>query len=273
MSKISIIVKYDIAKIVSSRAVVGYVLSFVPLGLGLAYLGLLGFRELGLTGIGPISASLINFVLLISGLVSLSLAALSIVSEKERGFLARVLSQPVSRREYLIGKYISILVAVVLSTAAGFGIAALFISTVLTPVELITYLKFVAIATVYLFSTTSIGMLISVASRSRFDAILSAIAIWFFFTTLYQMVITYIDVVWRLSWTQLAATALANPVEAARLMYVQTLDPNLIYLGQGGVYFAAAYGPYIWLLSTISLAAWGFASIVLAIYIFSRADI
>jgi len=183
------------------------------------------------------------------------------------------LAQPVARRSYLLGKFLSHYLAVVLSTAAGFGIAALFASSVLGSGDVWTFLNFVAVALAYLAPMSAIGLYISVTSESRFSAIIIATATWFIFTTVYQLAITAVDAVLALSWEQIAFSALANPVEAARLLFIYILDPRLVYLGQVGVYFAQAFGPLIPFAALASLGIWTFAFLGLGILTMEKVDL
>jgi len=273
MPKMLIIAKYELARLMFSRVIWFYILSYIPLGAGIVYLGVYGYRELGLSGFGPIAASLVNFALLLSGLVSVAVASLSVVGERERGFLRLVLAQPVDRRSYLLGKFLSYYFGVAVATTAGFGITAFFASLVLGSGDVWIYLGFVAVALAYLAPMSAVGMFISVVSESRFSAILAAIATWFIFTSVYQLVITSADTIFKLSWRQIAFSALANPVEAARLLYIYLLDPRLVYLGQVGVYFAREFGPLIPFAALASLGSWTLVFLVLGILAVEKLDL
>jgi ABC-2 type transporter. len=273
MYKAFVVAKYDLTRLLSSKVILFYVLSYIPLGVGIVYLGAYGYRELGLSGFGPIVASLVNFTLLLSGLMAIAISSLSIVGERERGFLRLVLAQPITRRMYMLGKFLSHYLGVVLATTAGFGVTALFSSLVLSAEDLDVFLVFVAIALAYLAPMSALGLFISVVSESRFSAIIATIATWFLFTSVYQLVITAVDTMLKLSWRQIALSALVNPVEAARLLYIYTLDPRLVYLGQVGVYFALEFGPLIPSLTLMSLGAWTLTFLLLALLLMDKIDL
>jgi len=135
------------------------------------------------------------------------------------------------------------------------------------------FLVFVAIALAYLAPMSALGLFISVVSESRFSAIIATIATWFLFTSVYQLVITAVDTMLKLSWRQIALSALVNPVEAARLLYIYTLDPRLVYLGQVGVYFALEFGPLIPSLTLMSLGAWTLTFLLLALLLMDKIDL
>ncbi len=273
MYKVWVVAKYELARLASSKVIWLYILSYIPLGAGIMYLGFYGYRELGLSGFGPIVASLVNFTLLLSSLVAITVSSLSVAGEREKGFIRLVLAQPVARRAYVLGKFLSHYLGVVLATAAGFGITALFSSFVLSGEDLGTFLMFATVALIYLAPMSAVGLFISVVSESRFSAVIAAIATWFIFTSVYQLVIISVDTVLKLSWRQIAFSALANPVEAARLLYIYILDPKLVYLGQVGVYFAMEFGPLIPVVALASLGCWMLVFLVLAILSMERVDL
>src|SRR5512146_2727728 len=82
-----------------------YTVIFGVLSLALSLIGLSGLELYGVSGFGRTTASLINMILLFVPLMGLTLGAMSIAYERERGTLLYILAQPVSYFEVLIGKY------------------------------------------------------------------------------------------------------------------------------------------------------------------------
>ena len=107
-----------------SRWFILYTLAFAALGLGVSYVSATGAGAAGLAGFGRTSAGLINLVLLVVPLMALSAGAGSIASDRERGMLAYLLAQPVSRTEVLIGKFLGLAAALLASICLGFGVVA-----------------------------------------------------------------------------------------------------------------------------------------------------
>ncbi len=68
-----------------NRWFVLYTIAFAALSLALAWFALSGAGNFGLAGFGRTSASLINLVLLIVPLMGLTLGALSLAGEREKG--------------------------------------------------------------------------------------------------------------------------------------------------------------------------------------------
>src|SRR5262245_15597462 len=98
---------------------------FFLLSLGLSWLGLAGAERSGVAGFDRTTASLLNLVLLFVPLVTLSLGSLGVAGEAEDGSLGFLLSQPLTRAEVYLGKYLGSLVAVAAAIAVGFGATAM----------------------------------------------------------------------------------------------------------------------------------------------------
>ena len=99
--------------------------AFAGLALTLAWLALSGVGTYGLAGFGRTGASLINLVLLIIPLMGLTLGALSLAGERERGTLLFLLSQPLAQAELLLGKFVGLALAILAAVPAARGIRRL----------------------------------------------------------------------------------------------------------------------------------------------------
>ena len=96
-----------------------YAIAFAGLSLALAWLALSGAGNYGLAGFGRTSASLINLVLLIVPLMGLTLGALSLAGEREKGTLIYLMAQPMNQLELLLGKFTGLALALMAALGAG----------------------------------------------------------------------------------------------------------------------------------------------------------
>ena len=78
-----------------------------------------------------------------------------------------------------------------------------------------------------------VGLLISVSSRSAVQAQGAAVFAWFGFVLLYDLVLIGALSVSGMRAEWLAAALVANPVDAARVLGVLALEPDLYLLGPG----------------------------------------
>jgi Cu-processing system permease protein len=112
----------------------------------------------------------------------------------------------------------------------------------------------------------AVGLLVSVSSRSAAQSQGAGISLWFAFVLLYDLILMGSLAVNGMSVEFLSAALLANPVDAARVLGVLSLEPDLYLLGPAGAYLAAQFsrgGATALLLG--ALAFWAIAPFVLAV--------
>src|SRR6266496_5646221 len=95
---------------------------FGVLVLAISYFGLVTGGTVGFQGFARTSASLLNMVLYIVPLVALTMGTLSFSSEKSATEL--LFSQPVTRGEILLGKFLGLFASIFTATLVGFEEAA-----------------------------------------------------------------------------------------------------------------------------------------------------
>jgi Cu-processing system permease protein len=210
-----------------------------------------------------------NLCLLLSPLVAVLMGAASIAGERERGTFEHLLAQPLSRAKLLLAKHAGLLVSLTAATIAGFMPAALLITRHAGPGVLGHYALFPALAGLVGAAMLAIGMAVSVASRSGVHAQGTAVFIWFAFVLLYDLVLMGALAMSGMPTAALSLSLLANPVDAARVLGVLALEPDLYLLGPAGAYLTARFsrdGAAIVLLA--SVLAWTIAPLAMALLAF-----
>lgn len=94
---------------------------------------------------------------------------------------------------------------------------------------------------------------------------------WFAFVLLYDLVLMGALAVSGMPASWLAATLVANPVDAARVLGVLALEPDLYLLGPAGAFLAAQFsraGAAAVLLA--ALALWATLPVAAAVFRFTR---
>src|SRR5690606_39412221 len=115
-----------------------------------------------------------------------------------------------------------------------------------------------------------LGLLISVTSRSAVQAQGTAVFAWFAFVLLYDLVLIGSLAVSGVPAEWLAATLVANPIDAARVLGVLALEPDLYLLGPAGAFLTSrlsSAGAAAVLLS--ALVTWSAVPVVIAMHRFS----
>lgn len=253
-----------------NKWLLGYTILLALLGIGIAYLGLGSAAGLSLQMFGRTTATLINLCLFLAPLVGVSLGASAISGERDQGTLDHLLSQPITRNELLLGKYLGLWIAMFLATLAGFAPAGILILAFAGVPSFYSFLIFPMLAQLVISAMLSIGILISVKSAGRAQSQTFAILVWFVFVLAYDLLLLSSFSVTRFSADILAILLFLNPVDAGRILSILALEPDLYMLGPAGAYLIetfSALGAASLLL--LSLALWSAAPLALAARVFS----
>lgn len=231
----------EIRDAIGNRWLIGYAAILGALGFAAALTGIESSSGLALQAFGRTTATLMNLCLLLAPLVAVLMGASAIAGERERGTLEHLLAQPLSRNGLLMAKYAGLLGSLTLATLAGFVPAAVLIVRETGPAVLGHYLLFPAIAAVVGAGMLGLGVLISVSSRSAVQAQGVAVFTWFGFVLLYDLVLMGALGAGDMPVQMLSVALVANPVDAARVLGVLALEPDLYLLGPAGAYLTSQF--------------------------------
>ena len=135
----------------------------------------------------------ITFVGFLGPLFGIALGFDAINSERNRGTLSRLMSQPIPRDYVLNAKFVaSLLLNVVLFFSLGFivmGLGILMLGIPPTVEEFLRIFYFLVLCIVYIAFWLNLGILFSVVFKNSATSALSSIAIWIFFQVFYGMII------------------------------------------------------------------------------------
>ena len=239
-----------------NRWFVLYTVAFAILALSLAWFALSGVGAYGLAGFGRTGASLINLVLLIVPLMGLTLGALSVAGERERGTLLYLLAHPVTPFEVLMGKYLGLAQALGATLILGFGLSGLLIAWQGGGTQASVYLGLVAMAFLLALVSLSLGVLISTACKRGSTAIGIALFIWLLLVFVGDLGLMGTALVLHVGVRDLFTMTLFNPLQVFKLAAILLLHSSLEILGPAGLYAARTYGvrllPLLWCI----LMAW-----------------
>lgn len=233
-----------------------YAIIFAGLSLSLAWLALSGAGNFGLAGFGRTSASLINLVLLIVPLMGLTLGALSLAGEREKGTLIYLMAQPVNKIELLLGKFTGMALALVAAIGLGFGLTGLLIAVHGGGAEIKTYTLLLLLSCLLALASLSIGFLISALVSRGATAIGLALFLWLLLVFFGDLGLMGTAVVLHFNTSQLLTIALANPIQVFKLASILNLRQNLEVLGPAGIYAFRTYGQQLFPILTGLLILW-----------------
>lgn len=247
-----------------------YTIAFAVLGLAVSFVSAAGTGALGLSGFGRTTAGLINLVLLVVPLMALTAGAASIASDRERGMLAYVLAQPVSRIEVLLGKYLGLAGALLACITMGLGLCAIILAAkgVRTSPASIIWLCTLSFALA--LSMLSVGMLISTLARRASVAVATAIFVWLALVFVTDLALMAGAVALRLRIETLFALSLINPLQVFKMWSLHAVDASLDVLGPAGLYASEEYASSLHAIFAGCMAAWIIAPLTLAAVAISR---
>jgi Cu-processing system permease protein len=229
---------------------------------GGAQQGAVGFRSIELT-----IASLVSLVIYLIPLIALVLGFDAIVGERERGSLDLLLSMPITRFELLLGKYLGLAAALAFSTVAGFGLVAVVLSAQLDLNALFHFFGFVASSVLLGMAFLSLAVMLSVFAADRTRASGAAIAMWFFFVLVFDLLLLGALVVTGGSYGGeiFPYLLLLNPADVFRILNIFTLDDVRTLYGLATVFPRALADPWLlglvmaaWIAAPLGVAAWRF---------------
>jgi Cu-processing system permease protein len=245
-------------------------IAFAGLALALAWLALSGVGTYGLAGFGRTGASLINLVLLVIPLMGLTLGAMSLAGERERGTLLYLLTQPISQGELLLGKFVGLGLAILVTLVLGFGLSGLLIAWQGGTTQAGDYLTMVSLAFVLALASLSLGFLISAAVGKSATAVGTALFVWLILVFFGDLGLMGTAIVLRLDINQLFTLALVNPLQLFKMAAILAIRSNLEVLGPAGIYAVRTYGSQLQLLLFGLLIAWTAIPLIITYQIFKK---
>jgi len=269
MSAVLAVTRREVRAAVRSSWLAGYAIIFTALALTLAFLGERNLGDVGFENFSRTTASLLNLCLLLAPLVALLLGSGAIAGERDRGTLTYLLAQPIDRWELLLGKYAGVSLAIGLATLLGFGAAGLWIALMTSSMAAGTYLLFVALVLLLILAMTGLGLIASVLSATRVQALGIALLVWAVAVLFFDLVLIGMVSATSLGGGGLLAALLLNPIEIARVLAIIHLEPDLQVLGPFGSYLLERLGTggatavlvaglLAWIAAPVAVAAWLF---------------
>lgn len=252
-----------------NRWVLAVALVFTVFSLVITYFGGAAQGQLGLRSIEFTIASLVSLVIYLIPLIALLLGFDAIVGERERGSLDLLLSLPITRLELLLGKYLGLAAALTLSTLSGFALVALLLYKQFNWAGLYHYLGFMISSVLLGLAFLSLALLISVVARERTRSSGLAIALWFFFVLVFDLMLLGGLVATGGSYggDAFAYLLLFNPADVFRILNVFSLEDVRTLYGLSSIVPAELGRPWLmglvmvaWIVMPLGLANWRFKS-------------
>lgn len=195
------------------------------------------------------AASQMNLMLQLAPLMSLTLASLSLASERNDGMTGLLRTYPFSPACYILGKFFGLFGAFLLTLLVGFGIAQLLGLFLLPGATASQTLSLLAMGVALCGVCSAIGLWIGGRVQGRLGAVAASLLIWFVAVYVYSMVLLIALPFAPIAAQQplLAGALVLNPVEAVRVA-------SVFWRGDGYIYGPAFYYWEQWFNSPLGIA-------------------
>lgn len=254
---------------IRNRWVLAVALVFAVFSLVIAYFGgaqqgVVGFRSIEIT-----IASLVSLVIYLIPLIALLLGFDAIVGERERGSLDLLLALPITRLELLLGKYLGLAAALTVSMLGGFGVVMALLSGKIDANGLFHFAGFMFSSVLLGLAFLSVAVLLSVIARDRTRASGLAIAAWFFFVLVFDLLMLglLVGTGGRMAGDAFTWLLLLNPADVFRILNVFSLEDVRTLYGLASIVPPALGNPLamgavmcLWIVFPLLLAQWRFKS-------------
>ena len=257
-----------------NRWVISFAVLFAALSLAVAYFGMITSGYTGFQDFVRTAASLVNLGGFLLPLFALLLGVFSFLTHRE--YLEILATQPVSRRDIIVGKYLGLLISVLAAAAIGFGLPGAIIAASIGVEGAGTYLLVVGFSCLLAAVFTGLSVLIAFLAGRRPVALGIAIAVWIFFELVYGllMLATTLYLPPNLAKTVLLIGLGGNPVDVVRVLcLLQVGGPPLF--GPAGATLIKLMGSAT-MATAIGLAivaAWIVVPLGIAVWVFKRQDL
>ena len=265
-----ILIQKELRDALRNRWFLLYAVAFAGLSLALAWFSVSGAGSYGVAGFGRTTAGLINLILLIVPLMGLTLGAMSLAGEREKGTLIYLLAQPISGAELLLGKFVGLALALTAALVIGFGLTGVFMVIKGGGGDFRVFLTLLILSVLLAVASLSLGFLISAAVKRAATAVGLALFLWLVLVYFGDLGLMGTAVVVGLKVEQLLTLALINPLQVFKLAAVFDLRQNLEVLGPAGIYAFRTYGGALWPMLVGLLLAWVVLPFLLATWVFKK---
>ncbi len=267
LSQIGTIAAKEFRDRIRNRWVLAIATVFAAFALVIAYFGAAQQGSVGFRSIEITIASLVSLVIYLIPLIALILGFDAIVGERERGSLDLLLTMPITRLELLIGKYLGLSAALTISTVAGFGLAGVAMAGRLDLNALMHYSGFIVSSVLLGMTFLSLAVMVSVFAGDRAGASGLAIALWFFYVLVFDLLVlgALVATGGHYGGAIFPYLLLLNPADVFRILNIFSMEDVRTMYGMATVFPDELANPWllggvmlIWIAVPLSVALWRF---------------
>ena len=274
MSATNVVASWEYRNAIRARWVLVMGGIFALMCLAVTLLAFRTVRDLGLSGIGPASATLVNLGVLLPSLMGLLLGAGSVVGNREAGMLSMMCAQPVRRSAIPTGTVIGLTGSLWSTLGIGFGLSILVLAAVAKSGDVPALVTLVGATFAVAAASVSIGVAVSTLVTSRVQAVSIAVGLWIVLSLGVDLTLAALAPSVHLGPSGLLASILLNPLEAGRILALLGTNFQGTALGPFGAYLLNLFGKVgTVLVLSGDLLLWVAGPLLLARWAVSRKDL
>ncbi len=225
------IMKRELRHSLSNRYLITMIIILAALGLTLVSIGSSTTGAVKVDRLTVQVASLASLSIFLVPLIALFISYDSVVGEKEQGRLILELSFPITRFEWLSGKFLGHWLAVIIAIIIGYLIAIIpiLISSQLMSESLFSFARLIFSSILLGGVFIGIGYMVSVLVKQRSNAAGIAIGLWLLFVMLFDLALLGLLVSEfgkQLSALHVNVLLMINPIDVFRLMSLSSEQVN-----------------------------------------------
>jgi ABC-type transport system involved in multi-copper enzyme maturation permease subunit len=216
-------------------------------------------------------SSLLSVTFPLIPLLALPMGAVTIVDERESGTLQYLLSNPVTKSEFFLGRSVGLLLATTSVIVIGFGAASVVVFTtgISNYFSVVMIMLFAALLNAVMLG---IALIISEFSKRKATAMGVGIMVWFLFAVVSSLDQLVIAVNLRAGPVAALFLVLLDPVETSRELTIYGAD-----LGPGQMNVSALVAAHVWqsnvyLFTFLSVAVWIGVTFAIGFLVFRHQD-
>jgi Cu-processing system permease protein len=231
-----------------------------------------GGSPAGVAGLRSFEATIAGLTSLVTyfiPILALTLGGGIIADEQEKGTLELFLAAPISSSEFIIGKFLGLVLALTLSTVAGLGGALGFILFRTGMAGVGAFLVFLINSVILGIIFLSVSFLISILLYERSRVIAFTVFMWLFFTILYDLGLVGLLIITKggIGTKLFSILLMFNPVDIYRILNFSAIGEFKILIGLASVEFPAfMQTPFLLAISLL----WVLGPLALSHFFFKR---
>ncbi len=271
---ISTIARHELRIILRNRWISAYAAVFALLTLAISYFGLAVIEYTGFQGFERTSVSLLNLILYIVPLCSMLAAVQSLT--KEGGTTDQLFTEPITRTEIVVGKFLGVSIANILALLIGFGVSGVLIGLKTGMSGIADYLVLVGFTSLLSFVFVALASFTTILLKRTVKAYAAVLVMWFAMVIFFDLLIIGLTFLLPEGYANKVAFfgLFLNPVSASRVS-VLILIAGKEVLGVAGAELMRAIGGVSQAVVSLfsSLIVWVVLPMFLSVTVLKKQDL